>query len=128
MSRVIRVIGAVVVSLFILASVALAALPNPGVFKGDTTNNAKARFEVSSKHNISLIKITEAPACDSQVTKLHDVHINSEGEFKASKSSNGIKFFTIEGKFVRKYKAKGSIQQITCSGEDSTYVVRRVQG
>lgn len=111
--------------LFIVASVALAALPRPGVFTGESSANAKVRFEVQSRHNISLIKVTEPKSCDFGVTKFHDVHVQDNGTFKAAKRAHGYKVFSIKGEFVRRRKAKGEISQVTCSGEDSTYTVRR---
>jgi hypothetical protein len=125
MSRVLKLAGGVLSTVILASSIALAALPNPGVFKGESTENAKVRIEANTKHNIKVLKVTEPASCENFVHKFEDVKIKDNGTFKAVEKFGDTPVFTITGNFVKKWKAKGTISQTTCAGKDATYVARR---
>jgi hypothetical protein len=117
-----KVIGAALVCLFVVASVALAALPRAGrIYKGTSTANHKVKIVAETKHNLSLLRVVDS--CDT-VTKWTDVKVKDDGTFKAVKSNGDVDYYTVTGKFTRRSKAKGSISQVTCSGEPGDYVAK----
>lgn len=122
MSRKLKVVSAVLVCLFTMTAVALAALPRAGrIYKGTSTANHKVKLVAETKHKLSLIRVVDE--CD-EVQKFHDVRVKDDGSFKAVEKFGETPIYTVEGKFVRRGKAKGTVSQTACSGETGDYVAK----
>ncbi|MEA2461066.1 MAG: hypothetical protein QOH90_1243 [Actinomycetota bacterium] len=126
MSRSLKVIGAALAAVLILAGVALAALPKPGgIYKGPTSDKGHVKIVAETKHNLSLVRVKDK--CD-EVYKFHNVKVADNGTFKAKdKNSSGIVIFSVSGQFSSNTKAEGETSQVACDGESTFFTAKLVQ-
>ena len=129
MSRAIKIVGLAMVVTFVVASVALAALPRPGrEYKGTavpedggTLGEYKVKLVAGTRYKLSAVRVVDD--CGS-VTKWRNVNVNAQGKFRATKSSDfyGGLYFKITGEFVSRGRATGRVEGRACdSPKDSTY-------
>jgi hypothetical protein len=124
MGRIMKVVGATLVCVFVMASVALAALPVAGgIYKGTSTAGDHVKLVAETRHNLSLVRV----ACSGEEFKWHGVHVRDDGTFKAVKRNTDFDIVTIKitGKFTSRTVAKGAITSVVCSGEDRTYTATK---
>ncbi|MEA2477321.1 MAG: hypothetical protein QOF16_954 [Actinomycetota bacterium] len=128
MSRAVKVLVATLASVFVLASVALAALPTAGAtYKGATMDKGhvfgSVKLVAETSRKLSVVRVKDH--C-GKVYRFHDVKVGNDGSFKAvKKNSSGGPIFTIDGQFTSASKAKGGTSQYHCQGAITTYVAKK---
>jgi hypothetical protein len=121
MSRVIKIVGFALACTFVVASVALAALPRPGrEYKGTAVpedggklGEYKVKLVAETGHKLSAVRVEDDCGI---VTKWRNVNVNDEGKFRATKSNDfyGENYFKITGKFVSRGRATGKVDGLAC--------------